>query len=145
MHIRRRKPDRDRCHPGGFTLLEVMIAAIILIIVMYALAQYYWRGRKQVDFEEHRRVATAVGQARLDDLRRRNYGTLGTYGGTDTTFVVDGRSYKVALNVTTASPVTDATTVTATVEWALGINPGAASDKRTAQITTIIGRVVPAP
>ena len=47
-----------------------------------------------------------------------------------TTFTVDGRSYTVTLDITPESPMDHTTTVVATVDWALGINPGEASDER---------------
>jgi len=129
-----------RRHLGqqGFTLLEVMIAALILIIVMYGVAQFYTRGRRQIDYEEERRKATAAAQFRLDELKTFSYQLLPSYDGTDTTMVVDGRTYTVGLDVTPEDPNDHATTVVAEVEWDLGLT----GDTRTLEVTTIIGRIV---
>ncbi len=64
--------------PGesGFSLIEVMVAAILVIIVMYGLMQFFVRGRIQVDYEEDRRKATAVAQERIEQLRRWDFAYL---------------------------------------------------------------------
>ena len=58
------------------------------------------------------------------------------------TMVVDGRQYRVSMEVTPQSPTEHSTTLTAVVEWDLLIDPGQPDDTRTARITTIVGRTV---
>jgi len=116
-----------------------MIAAVILIIVMYGVAQFYTRGRAQIDHEEERRKGTAAAQFRLDELRTFSYALLPGYDGTDTTMVIDERTYVVGLDVSPESPNPHATTVVATVTWDIRNQPG---DTRSLEVTTIIGRVV---
>ena len=96
---------------GGFSLLEVMIAAFLLIIVFFGLAQIYARSRTQLDYEEDRRKATAVAQARLDGLRR-DYGfdLLPALDGTDTTIVSDSRDYIISHYIFPHMPDSHATT-----------------------------------
>src|SRR5512142_2627071 len=92
---------------SGLTILEVLIAASLLLLVMFGLMQFYVRGRTQLDYEEDRRKATAVAQDRLDSLRRiMTYEVLSDMGDTqihnahlalidDTTYAVDGRDFTV--------------------------------------------------
>ena len=91
---------------SGFSLIEVMVASLIVILVMYGLMQFFVRGRIQVDYEEDRRKATAVAQEL--DRADASLGLQLTWSAAsrttvraanDTTFVVDGRTYKAAFAV----------------------------------------------
>jgi type II secretory pathway pseudopilin PulG len=98
------RPTARRAFPtaeAGFSLLEVMIAGVILILVFWGLMQFAVRGRTQVDFEEDRRKATAVGQQRIEEARRWTYAYLEALDGTavDTAMTVDGQDYTVSLAV----------------------------------------------
>jgi Tfp pilus assembly protein PilV len=136
-----RKPNRrplamDR---RGFSLLETLVAAFLLIFVFFGLAQIYYRGRVQLGFEEDRRKATAVAQARLDGIRRDfAYDDLPALAGTDTTYTVDNRTYTVSHAVAAETPEPKATTITLTVTWQ-AIVRGNPID-RTLVVTTILGR-----
>ncbi len=123
----------------GFSLLEVMIAATLLIVVFFGLAQIYTRGRTQIDYEEDRRKATAVAQARLDGIRRDyRYDDLLTLADTETTYVVDNRDFTALLEVQDAQPEPLATTLTVTVTWNARV---AGNDvPRTLVCSTILGR-----
>jgi prepilin-type N-terminal cleavage/methylation domain-containing protein len=126
----------------GFTLLETMIAAVLLLVVFFALAQTYTRGRTQVDYEEDRRVATEVAQMRLDGLRRDyRYDDLPALAGSDTTYVVGRRRYTVSHEVTPGSPEDQATTITITVSWVARV--GGTDVSRTFSATTVLGRGMP--
>jgi hypothetical protein len=127
----------------GLTILEVLIAAVLLIIVLFWLAQFYVQGRKHIDYEEHRRKATAVAQARLDALREWPYDSLQVWVGAgtlDTTLVMDGRTYDVHL-LFAAGPNPHTTEVSAVVEWnaAVPYEPGNTYTRRDTT-TTFIGR-----
>lgn len=128
---------------SGLTLLEVLIAAVLLIVVMFWLTQYYVQGRKHLDYEEHRRKATAVAQARLDQVREWSYDYLASLVDStslDTTVVVDGRTYDVRLLVSDG-PNPHSTVVRAVVEWEAGMayEPGNAFVRRDTT-TTVVGR-----
>jgi Tfp pilus assembly protein PilV len=126
----------------GMTLVEVMVAAFLLIIVFFGLAQFYHRGRRQLDFEEDRRKATAVGEMRLDGLRRDfHYDALPGENNTDTTFVVDGDNFTVHHTITPGVPETNATTVTLDINWIARLN--GTNVPRTMHVTTLLGRGMP--
>ncbi len=131
---------------GGFSLLEVMIAAMLLVIVFFGLAQLYTRGRKQIAYEEDRRDATAVAQARLDAVRRDyHYASLPSQNGNqnDTTYYVEGRQFKVHHVVTPESPDSFATTVTVTVTWQAKTQ--STTVDRTLSTTTVLARELLTP
>jgi len=137
----RRTPPRRRAD-AGFTLFETLIAAVLLLIVFFGLAQIYARGRRQLGYEEDRRKATQVVQGRIDGIRRDlRYDDLPSLDGTDTTLVVDGRSYTLSHTVTAGTPEDQATTLGITASWIARV---AGSDvTRTLSSTTILGRGMP--
>ncbi|MBM3317699.1 MAG: prepilin-type N-terminal cleavage/methylation domain-containing protein [Candidatus Eisenbacteria bacterium] len=145
--MRRSRHPRARRGERGFSLLEVLVAAFLLLIVFFGLAQFYMRGRRQMMYEEDRRRATAVAQARLDGIRREySYDRLSVMDGTgltptDTTYTVDSRRFTVAHVVTKGVPETEATTFRITVTWRAAV--GAAQVTRSHVTTTIYGRGLP--
>jgi hypothetical protein len=141
-------PSRRRTAPvrneRGLTILEVLIAAVLLIIVLFWLTQFYVQGRKHIDYEEHRRKATAVAQAGLDGVREWPYDSLMVWvnSGTslDSTVVMDGRTYDLHL-LFAAGPNPNTSEVSAVVAWnaAVPYEPGNAFVRRDTT-TTLIGR-----
>lgn len=127
----------------GVSMIEVLIAAVILVIVMFWLTTYYVEGRKHLDYEEHRRKATALGQARLDQARTWPYDVLlGIANSTssDTTMTVDGRDYMVKL-VVSPGPNPHCSTVKAVVQWDATLSYDSRNSfVRSDTTTTIIGR-----
>jgi len=119
-----------------------MVAALILALSFYGLAQVYARGRGTLQVEQGRRAAVAVAQARLEQLRRDyRYDDLAGLDGTDTTFTVGATTYTVHHTVRAATPESQATTVTVDVSWQAR-TPGG-DVPRTLGVTTIIGRSLP--
>jgi prepilin-type N-terminal cleavage/methylation domain-containing protein len=124
----------------GFTLLEVLIAAFLLLVVFSGLTQVYVRGRSQVDYEEDRRKATAVLQSQLDAIRQDHaYDELPAL--TDVAYQVDGRRFVVRHAVQLDTPEPQAATIEMTVTWqarkASGVVP------RQMTMTSILGRSLP--
>lgn len=132
----------SRAGAAGFTLIEVLVASVLLLLVFFGLAQVTMRGRGQVDLEEDRRRATAVLQARLDGLRSDyRYDTLPGLDGTDTTFAVGNGSFRVSHDVTPGTPEGQATTIALTVTWNARINGALVA--RSVSATTMLGRGMP--
>ncbi len=136
---------RSRCEKrreGGFTLIEVMVAVVVLTLAFYGLSQVYARGRRTLRADEGQRVAAAVAQARLEQLRRTvRYSRLPQLDGTDTTFTVDGVPYTVHHTVRAQTPEPQATTVSVQVTWP--VNTASRRINRTLDVSTIIARSLP--
>lgn len=127
---------------GGFSLVETLIAAVLLLIVFFMMAQAYMRGRVLLDYQEDRRRATAVLQARLDGIRRDfRYDGLTTLAGSDTTYVVDNIAYTVSHQVLMGTPEAQATTLTLTVNWNAVVD--GVDVPRSHECTTILARGLP--
>lgn len=132
----------QRVREHGFTLIEVMVAAVVLLLVYFGAAQYAARSRTQMDLDESRRVANSIARARLESLRREeSFDTLATLAGRDTTYVVGTRTYTVTHAVQAGVPETFASTVTVTVGWNKLI--GGNTVPRTLTLTSIFGRSIP--
>lgn len=140
-----RKTRRPR-RPGfrnapGFTLVELMVAAFLILVVFFSVAQVYMYGRRQMVYEEDRRRASEVLESRMEALRRDyTYDGLPALNNTSVSFTVDGRTYTIAQTVTGESPQANATTVKLVVSWVAKVNNTSAT--RTMQATTILGRGV---
>ena len=65
---------RDTC--SGATLVEVMIACIILAIMAIGSAAYLHQSRANLVFQRNRRIALESGNARLEDIRTTTYTTF---------------------------------------------------------------------
>jgi type II secretory pathway pseudopilin PulG len=146
MSFRRVRKSGPRSGEQGFSLLEVLIAASLLIIVFYGITQYYIRGRTQIDYEENRRKATAVAQNRLDGIRRDyTYDTLPALNGTTANFVVENKTYQVTHTIATdmafLAAQTNATTITLTVRWPEKV--GASTVTRSLTTATVLARGMP--
>lgn len=133
---------RHRRGTAGFTLIEVMVASFTLLLVFFGLAQLHARTHAQVVNEDHWRQASGVARSRLERVRRyQRYDDLATLAATDTTYVVDGRTYTVSHAVTTGSPELQSSEVTVTVTWNEQLAQGAVP--RSLSCTTIIARSLP--
>ena len=57
----------------GVSLLEVMIATLILTIVVLGMVEFFAKGRKGFDMEERKRVATLLAQEAVERTTARPY------------------------------------------------------------------------
>jgi type II secretory pathway pseudopilin PulG len=127
---------------GGFSLLEVLVAASLLIIVFYGVAQYYVRGRGQIDYEENRRKATAVLQNRLDGIRRDyTFDALPGLNGTTVTFTVENKNYQVLHEVFPGRPESESDSLALTVTWPERVGSGTVN--RSLKAVTFLARGMP--
>ncbi len=77
-----RKPNAKR---GGFTLIELMVALIILGGVLLSTAEYFRRFSRTNAVTLLSNTALDLSTQRLEDIKvDRNYLTLGTYIATET-------------------------------------------------------------
>jgi type II secretory pathway pseudopilin PulG len=138
--------ERTRRGQAGFSLLEVLIAAFLLLIVFFGVAHYYVGGRRQIDFEENRRKAGAVLQNRLDGIRREyTYDGLHYLNGRDTTFTVENKDYVVSHAVQVGYPDVSyqATKLILRVRWQERVGSGTVT--RADTVATVLARGMAIP
>ncbi len=98
----------------GFTLLEVMIAMVILAIGLLGLASLQIMAIKGNSFGQQMTVASTIAQNQLEQLRRTPAALAnGNNTFTDQNGVTYTRSWIVAAN----QPQTGMNTVTMTISW----------------------------
>ncbi len=123
----------------GFTLIEVMVASVVLLLACFGMAHYAVGSRTQLSLEEGRRHAVAVAQGRLETIKRgETYDTLDSLSDRDTTYTVDGRPYAVTHTVGLNTPDEHAATVAVTVTWSEMISGNATP--RSIGLATIVSR-----
>jgi prepilin-type N-terminal cleavage/methylation domain-containing protein len=130
---------KSKSNQRGFTLVEVMVAAMTLLLLFFGMAQIFSKGRGQLVVDEDKRNAVAVAQARLESLREDyRHIDLPNVAANDTTYAVGGRIFTVEHAVAADAPENRATTVTVTVNWTAMVNGN--SIPRALDCTTILGR-----
>jgi Tfp pilus assembly protein PilV len=99
---------------AGASLVELIIATLILGIVSVALVQFFARGRVWFDQEERKRVATLLAQEACERTVSQPYANIAAWNETRR---VSMRSYGIAVTVQNDTPETDVKTVRSTVTW----------------------------
>jgi Tfp pilus assembly protein PilV len=138
---------------AGLTLLETLIAAVILLFVLLSMVSAYRLGRINIDREEVKRKATAVAQDRLETLKSRYAHNFDQDGWTDiwpseidTTYVVDGTTFTVTSivtsNVAGGAEFGGRKTINLDVSWTAMRNNNT-SVVRSIRATTDITRIIP--
>ncbi len=139
MTTRKGTSGARRIDRSGFTLLEVMIAAILLLIMFFGLARVHGGARKQIVMEDRRRAATNVVESHLEAIRRdTTYDDLVDLHAQSTQYVVDGVTYTARNTISSDYPEAQATTILVTVSWPEMINTTAIT--RSVSCTTILAR-----
>jgi type IV pilus assembly protein PilV len=126
--MRRSKDER------GFTLLEVMIALVVLSIGLLGLASLQIMAIKGNSFGQQMTVASTLAQNQLEQLRRTS-GALAD--GNDTVTDQNGITYTRTWTVTPNTPQQGATTVLITISWTGPTGEGSEA-ARSINIRTII-------
>jgi type II secretory pathway pseudopilin PulG len=103
--IRRRIPFNQR----GVTLLETLVAALILLFVLLSMVSGYALGRINLDREEVKRRAIGVAQDRLEEIRARSMSSVHGWDWVvqariDTTYFVDGTTFTLTSAVQDSAP-----------------------------------------
>jgi type II secretory pathway pseudopilin PulG len=110
---RSRSPHRE----AGFSLVETLVAAFILIVLGTAIVTTGLKSRTQIDYEEVRRRALGIAQERLETIRASfDFGDV-TKAKIDTTITLDGTTFTLRSGVQVGVPTDDAKTVADTVSW----------------------------
>jgi Tfp pilus assembly protein PilV len=100
----------------GLTLLETLIAAVLVIILVTGMATFVGRGRASILEEGHKRSAVELAQGELERLEKLapNMITAVTRDA-----VVDNLTYHLVTTVTPDVPAAGMKAVRATVSWTL--------------------------
>lgn len=141
---------RPLANQQGLTLLEVMLAAVILLFVLFSMISGYSMGRVNLDREEVKRRAVALAQDRMETMRARsnappvtaNFNKLQP-SAIDTSYTVDGNVFTLVSGVTYLPPGSDRFSatldlITMDVSWTVYKKAGTAT--RSIRIAGAIAR-----
>lgn len=105
---------------SGYTIIEVLIAVIILAIVLPGLTAFVVGSRKALTTSSRLEQGTAVAQTVLDSLAFLPHGVVGTTG--NTTRTLEGTNYTVLWSTSpmTVSGNTAGSLITLTAQWTVG-------------------------
>jgi len=103
----------------GFTLIEVLIAIVVLSVGLLGVAGLTIGIIKGNLYSKNVTSATVVGEQMIEAARRVGYTNANTLAGTDTVSM-GGTSYTRVTSVNSGTPAANMKTVTVTVSW----NPG---------------------
>ncbi len=74
----------------GFTLVEVMVAAAVMILAIVGMIQVIVSGSEMLDVSRKQTIAMQIIHGQLDQIRLSNWAQISTLGTTDTTLVSAG-------------------------------------------------------
>jgi len=112
------------------TLIEIMIATLILGIVAIGMVEFFARGHMGFDQEERKRVGTLLVQEALERTVAQPYAQIGPWGEQRTIASVD---YAISVTTQTDVPDQDMKSILCTVTWDM-----TATDTRNASLVTFV-------
>ncbi len=117
----------------GFTLIEIIIAMVIFMIVLYGLSIFAVNAMKSNITSERMTAATMLGRNQIEDIKGRAYADIPNAAGTiDYNSISGYEGFKLVTQVSTQSgPVL--TNVIVTVFWD--------SDQHSFQLATSISEL----
>jgi prepilin-type N-terminal cleavage/methylation domain-containing protein len=116
---------------NGFTLIEILIATVIITIVSLGAASLTVGIIRGNSFSKRLATATTLVQDRLEDVKRLGYTNVGSAAGTQNYGTIANFSgYKRVVTVTNDTPAARMKTVNVTVFWD--------ADNRSMQASTIL-------
>lgn len=124
---RRRLPLGDQ---RGASLIEIIIATLILGLVSIGMVEFFARGGLGFDREERKRVAVLLAQEALERTLARPYPAIATWNENRT---VGGVDYAITVTSTEDVPEDDIKMLEATVVWNV-----TATATRDARLTTFV-------
>ena len=99
----------------GFTLIEVMIAILILAVGMMAMALLQVTAIRGGSFASQMTQASIYGQDKIEELKNTTYASV--TNGNDTITSGNGVTYTRTWTVATDSPYSGSKTINLTVSW----------------------------
>lgn len=128
---------------SGFTLIEVMIALVILATGLLALMTMQIVSIRANAFSSEMTYASMLAQSRFEQIRNTPYASIAAGTVNDTVPASDatkGTEYDVETRVVDNTPATDMKTVTLTINW-VG-SPAGSSGGSTVNFTTSFVTVI---
>ena len=126
-------PKYDKQNDKGFTLLEVLIAIVILSVGLLGMASLTVGIINGNRFSNDTTTATTLGQDKMEDIRRVGYASAASE--TKATMASPYSDYKREVTVTDDSPATDMKTIAVTVYWG-----GASKEDHNVVLKTILSQ-----
>ncbi len=111
-----RRPASTRAGQRGMTLIEIVIAILILAIMAIGMSQFFTRGRIGFGHEEQKRIGVLLAQEALERTVSRPYTQIIDWSELRT---IDATNYTVAVTTLVDAPEQDMKTIHCTVTWNL--------------------------
>jgi Tfp pilus assembly protein PilV len=101
----------------GSSLIEIVLATLIMGIVVVGMVSYLSGGRSRLMQEEHKRAATQLAQEAMERTVARSYPAIAAW--TETRHVT-GTTYTITVTVQTDTPDPGVKSIRALVTWPVG-------------------------
>jgi len=118
---------------NGFTLIEVLIAIVILSVGLLGMAALTTGIIKGNRLSNDLTTATTLAQDKMEDIQRVGYASAASE--TKATMSSPFSDYKREVTVTTGSPATDMKTVSVKIYWG-----GASKEDHNVELRTILAK-----
>lgn len=129
--MKHKKRQKSLLGENGFTLIEVMIAILILAVGMMAMALLQVTAIRGGSFANQMTQASIYGQDKIEELKNTTYASIAN--GSDTITSGNGVTYARTWTVTTDSPYTGSKTINLTISWT-----GPQAQNHSVQFSTIV-------
>lgn len=123
-------PAMPRSDQRGTSLIEIVVATLILSIIAIGMVEFFARGHAGFDQEERKRVGTLLAQEALERTVALSYDQIDDWTEDRTIGTVD---YTITVTAVDDAPESDMKTVACTVTW-----NSAARATRQAALTTFV-------
>lgn len=113
-HQHRRRASERPSDQRGATLIEIVVATLILSIVAIGMAEFFANGHAGFHQEERKRVGTLLAQEALERTLAQSYGAITSWSETRN---VGATTYSVRVISTQDAPELDMKTIRCDVTW----------------------------
>ncbi len=104
---------------SGFTLLEILVAMIVLSVGLLGIAGLTVSIIQGNAYSKNVSTATVIAEARLEDMRRAGYANTGSFSAGPDNVSMGGVSFSRTTSVT-SGPISNTQTIAVTVSWGGG-------------------------
>jgi prepilin-type N-terminal cleavage/methylation domain-containing protein len=144
-------PVARRRSAQGFTIIEVMMASVILVVGFMGMIQAITLGSEMLATARRQTLASQIIEHEIGKLRLLPFATVNAYAAGPTTVTIDSHfndaiascgltPSSITLARTTTSPTTDLKEVTFTLTWTANPSTGSAARTYTRKATAFFGK-----